>query len=439
MMMMLRSSGLVVGSPLLRQSLSLGLRGGETDCLGRRLITPAPWTRTGTAVAGFASVTRRRGPLPIPRTGAGSEPGRHVTEGQQRSRSERPPVEEESDEDVEVERIPNPMTEYLKKLKDLSGMFFASRRLGTLKLSEELCEEIRKLLKGYSKELLKLDADNLSQSLRERTRVRPEEVIFKLNPSPSINAMSAGSLGGAHHYKQGDSMAYVAHRMPGIYACILRVLSEITTARPDFKPTTMLDFGTGPATTVWAALALFENSLKTFRLVEPSEDMQIVAKKMLQRRIESTTSPINVEWRRFLFESEGGQPSEADLVMASYSLSEVRMRLPFRCFLPLTDSRTMTSSSGSQSEDQKHYDPCAMESGETRRLSGSGGAWHSARICDRSRGSRPVVVQQTPQRHFSGTCTGTLSSQQQVSHGHELLVSLRSTHGEDSVAAHSKG
>lgn len=47
--------------------------------------------------------------------------------------------------------------------------------------------------------------------------------------------------------------AYAAARMPGCYAAVARVLDELRLRLPDFAPASMLDFGAGPGTAVWAA------------------------------------------------------------------------------------------------------------------------------------------------------------------------------------------
>ena len=47
--------------------------------------------------------------------------------------------------------------------------------------------------------------------------------------------------------------AYAAARMPGCYAAVARVFDELRQRLPDLAPRSMLDFGAGPGTAVWAA------------------------------------------------------------------------------------------------------------------------------------------------------------------------------------------
>ena len=42
-------------------------------------------------------------------------------------------------------------------------------------------------------------------------------------------------------------------RMPACYSVAFRVLRELRLARPELMPSTLLDFGAGPGTVVWAA------------------------------------------------------------------------------------------------------------------------------------------------------------------------------------------
>ena len=50
-----------------------------------------------------------------------------------------------------------------------------------------------------------------------------------------------------------QAAAYVASRMPGCYAAVLTVLQELRMRLPAFQPASLLDFGAGPGTAIWAA------------------------------------------------------------------------------------------------------------------------------------------------------------------------------------------
>ena len=50
-----------------------------------------------------------------------------------------------------------------------------------------------------------------------------------------------------------QAAAYMAARMPACYAAVYKVLEEVSARLPAFAPESMLDFGAGPGTAVWAA------------------------------------------------------------------------------------------------------------------------------------------------------------------------------------------
>lgn len=55
-------------------------------------------------------------------------------------------------------------------------------------------------------------------------------------------------------YNKRQAFAYVAHRVPGIFACNYKALVELKMRFANFAPSTMLDFGSGPGTAVWYLL-----------------------------------------------------------------------------------------------------------------------------------------------------------------------------------------
>jgi len=82
-------------------------------------------------------------------------------------------------------------------------------------------------------------------------------------------------------YDKSQCLAYIAHRVPGIYSCNYRVLSEIKMRFPEFQPTSMLDFGSGPGTAIWAATQHWPSTIEKIKAVEPSLDMIEISKQLL--------------------------------------------------------------------------------------------------------------------------------------------------------------
>jgi ribosomal protein RSM22 (predicted rRNA methylase) len=54
-----------------------------------------------------------------------------------------------------------------------------------------------------------------------------------------------------------ESTAYTVGRMISSYSALVRILSEVKKRIPHYNPTSMLDFGTGPGTAIWASRYLW--------------------------------------------------------------------------------------------------------------------------------------------------------------------------------------
>ena len=50
-----------------------------------------------------------------------------------------------------------------------------------------------------------------------------------------------------------NAAAYNIMRMPATFAVAFRVLRELRICRPEISPSSLLDFGAGPGTAIWAA------------------------------------------------------------------------------------------------------------------------------------------------------------------------------------------
>jgi ribosomal protein RSM22 (predicted rRNA methylase) len=165
-------------------------------------------------------------------------------------------------------------------------------------------------------------------------------------------------------YGERESLAYVATRAHATYAVNKRVLSELYhRLGPSYAPISMMDVGSGPGTATWAATELFP-SLTTLSLIEPSESMRDIAKRILTKPEQptiladsflhpstptsteeeeadatgaasspgesvdgsSTTSSrqVQVSWRPWL--SDTLHPKSFDLITVSYLLNELNAK-----------------------------------------------------------------------------------------------------------------
>ena len=120
-------------------------------------------------------------------------------------------------------------------------------------------------------------------------------------------------------YGHAEAMAFIASQLPFLYAPLRRVLEEVSLRIPSFQPQSILDFGCGAGSGLWAANELWSGSLKRAIGVDISEPMLSLAKKLWEG---SAQVPLeSCEFRRFL--PMMGQSRKYDLVIASVVLSDL--------------------------------------------------------------------------------------------------------------------
>ncbi|KAJ8041992.1 Methyltransferase-like protein 17, mitochondrial [Holothuria leucospilota] len=82
-------------------------------------------------------------------------------------------------------------------------------------------------------------------------------------------------------YDEKMCLVYLAARMAPNYAAIFRVLYEIKRRLPGFQPSSVLDFGSGLGSSVWAVNSLFQESVKEYYCVDVSQAMHNLAERLL--------------------------------------------------------------------------------------------------------------------------------------------------------------
>ncbi|XP_021288973.1 methyltransferase-like protein 17, mitochondrial [Herrania umbratica] len=123
-------------------------------------------------------------------------------------------------------------------------------------------------------------------------------------------------------YRDDETVAYVASRMPAVYSACYRVLSEVRRRLPGFSPTKVLDFGAGTGSAFWAIREVWPKTVEKINIVEPSQSMQRAGRSLIQGLknlplIHSYTS------LQTLTKDISKSEREHDLVIASYVLGEV--------------------------------------------------------------------------------------------------------------------
>ncbi|CAL8343208.1 unnamed protein product [Merluccius merluccius] len=119
-------------------------------------------------------------------------------------------------------------------------------------------------------------------------------------------------------------VVYMAARLAGGYTAVRRALNEILIRDPSFAPYSLLDFGSGLGTAVWASHSCWGDTLKEMVCVESSGPMNILAERLLKDDNQNTQPHIKqVYFRQFLPVSPKVQ---FDLVVGAFSLSELASR-----------------------------------------------------------------------------------------------------------------
>lgn len=123
-------------------------------------------------------------------------------------------------------------------------------------------------------------------------------------------------------YRDDQTVAYVASRMPAVYSACYRVLNEVRKRIPGFSPTRVLDFGAGTGSAMWALREVWPRSLERINLIEPSPSMQRAGQSLIQ---DLKNLPLIQSYNsiRAFSQSVNKSDRKHDLVIASYVLGEI--------------------------------------------------------------------------------------------------------------------
>ncbi|XP_056384556.1 methyltransferase-like protein 17, mitochondrial isoform X2 [Hyla sarda] len=122
-------------------------------------------------------------------------------------------------------------------------------------------------------------------------------------------------------YTAQIGLVYLAARFDGGFAAVSRVLHEIYQRVPGFSPQTLMDFGSGIGSVLWAAHGIWGNNLKEYMCIDSSASMNTLSELILRGGSEQGEMHISgVHFRQFLPVSPKVQ---FDLVVSAYSLNEL--------------------------------------------------------------------------------------------------------------------
>jgi ribosomal protein RSM22 (predicted rRNA methylase) len=114
-----------------------------------------------------------------------------------------------------------------------------------------------------------------------------------------------------------DALAYALARMPATFAAVTSALGQLSTAKPDLEPLSLLDVGCGPGTASFSATALFP-MLQRIQLLDRNGPFLELARQLSASVLPDQTAVVLAQ--------DIAQPENlptADLVIASYVLAEL--------------------------------------------------------------------------------------------------------------------
>jgi ribosomal protein RSM22 (predicted rRNA methylase) len=106
--------------------------------------------------------------------------------------------------------------------------------------------------------------------------------------------------------------AYLAARLPATFAAIRAALDAVAALRPEFAPRSLLDFGAGPGTVLWAASDCWPD-IQSATLIEASTSMRKFGAEFAPR-----SGVAAIDWR-----SDAPKTGTSDLVTVGYVLDEL--------------------------------------------------------------------------------------------------------------------
>ena len=200
-------------------------------------------------------------------------------------------------------------------------------------LPELLSKAVRQVLAGEDRSMVIRDGSLLASYLLKRQPPPATTAEIKLNRTIHYDLLKDETLGetilkqrwnksllnfNLVMYKRRHALGYLVSRLTGTYASTYRVLKEISSRVPKFKPKTILDFGSGVGSTYWAVDSVWGREEKLYHSVDLSGNMLELAAKLREEAGIEQNSFYDMRETKFL-----PGLGHYDLLVAAYSLSEL--------------------------------------------------------------------------------------------------------------------
>ncbi|KAJ3316068.1 hypothetical protein HDV04_000277 [Boothiomyces sp. JEL0838] len=193
-----------------------------------------------------------------------------------------------------------------------------SNRLGIISIHPELDNQINLLLKETNFKYIKECADRISNALastgssmvKAKVALKAQELNRKIITTPHVLS-----------YDKYETIAYTASRMAPSYAAIFNVLTQLHKRYPEFNPKSMIDFGVGTGSGVFAANLVWKDIQRTLG-IDLSEHMLKVVERF--SNADPALAIRNLKLQRYLaIIDKPNSDAKADLVLSAFTLSEL--------------------------------------------------------------------------------------------------------------------
>ncbi|KAJ2599460.1 37S ribosomal protein S22 [Coemansia sp. RSA 1721] len=149
------------------------------------------------------------------------------------------------------------------------------------------------------------------------------QVVIPGTRPPPESLVKPGTRLKPHSLEYGvaETLAYLASMAPATYGVVYNVLQELSTRIPGLAPRSVLDFGCGTGSVLWALQETMP-SVEKYQGIDISEDMLICAENLVAGVPEQEGRIRDIEFQRYMAPPTSDQ-AKVDLVVASFALSEL--------------------------------------------------------------------------------------------------------------------
>lgn len=187
-------------------------------------------------------------------------------------------------------------------------------QLGLSKLPEHIEKHINQIAKGNINAAVRKASDMIHLSaMSSLQKYKFKDAVERAKEKGISNVPDS-----EHYlrYTEADCLAYVVGRMHITYAAVEFALAELKQRAPDFSPASIMDYGCGPGTAIWASKKTWPESLNEAMAVDLSQQMLDFCDRF-QRLADLKMS----KWTMQRHLTSSGR---YDLVTCAFALSELK-------------------------------------------------------------------------------------------------------------------